>query len=282
MRNNKKLEDTTMDVSTLVPVGIHHPAIQQYLAVKNNTKVLPENLVALEGSWALTRAFRANLAMHAFFVCPELLRNEAARQLTAQIIAKAVPSYVVSEKVMRKIVEWEGPDGLAALVALRCFGWKDIPLRQHNRLVVLDGLELPGNIGTIIRCADGAGAEGIILTNCKKRLAHPKLIHASMGSVFTFPIIEAETFEVITWLKRHNFKVVTTDSSASTSYREADYQGRIAVVMGSERHGIAQVWHEAQDVSVSIPMHGQADSLNVGNAAALVLYEVFYQQKRVG
>ncbi len=271
-----------MDVSTLAPAGLHHPCIQQYLAVKNNTKTFPENLASLEGAWALTRAFRANLNIKAFFVCPELLRSEGSRDLAEKMMLASEHSYVVSEKVMHKLVEWEGPDGLTALVELHCFGWNDIPLRQHNRLVVLDGVELPGNIGTIIRCADGAGADGIILTSCKKRLSHPKLIHASMGSVFTFPVIIAEVSEAIAWLKRHNFKIITTDTGAPISYREANYQGRAAVVMGNEHHGITQAWYGAQDLSVSIPMHGKADSLNVGNAAVLLLYEVFYQQKRVG
>jgi RNA methyltransferase, TrmH family len=103
-----------------------------------------------------------------------------------------------------------------------------------------------------------------------------------MGSVFTFPVIKAEVSEAITWLKRHNFKIITTDTAAPISYREANYQGRTAVVMGNEQRGITQAWYDAQDASVSIPMHGKADSLNVGNAAVLLLYEVFYQQKRVG
>ncbi len=271
-----------MDVSTLVPAGLHHPSIQQYLAVKDNTRILPESLACLEGAWALTRAFRAHLNIKAFFVCHELLRGESSRELAENMMLASEHSYVVSEKVMRKLADWEGPDGLAALVELHRFSWDDIPLRQHNRLVVLDGVELPGNIGTIIRCADGAGADGIILTSRKKRLSHPKLIHASMGSVFTFPVIIAEVSEAIAWLKRHNFKIITTDTGAPISYREANYQGRAAVVMGNEHHGITQAWYGAQDLSVSIPMHGKADSLNVGNAAVLLLYEVFYQQKRVG
>lgn len=271
-----------MDVATLVSAGTHHPCIQQYLSVKQHTKSQPESLACLEGTWALSQAYRANIHIKSFFVCPELLRGEAARQLAAKIIARGVPAFAVSEKLMRKLVEWEGPDGLAALVELPHFGWHDIALAKHNLLVVLDGLENPGNIGTIIRCADGAGADGVIMTGRKKPLSHPRLIHASMGSLFTFPVIGAETCEAIAWLKRHNFKIITAAPNASLSYREADYHGRIAIVMGSEWHGIAQAWYAAQDVSVVIPMHGHADSLNVGNAAVLLIYEALYQQQRVG
>jgi TrmH family RNA methyltransferase len=274
-----------MDVSTLIPVGLHSPWIQQYLSLKQTNNARQEDavhLASLEGAWMLTQALQANLKFHSFFVCPDLLRNQTARSLAEKIIASAAPSYVVSERVMRKLVDWEGPDGIAAIVHLPRFGWNDIRLSANNGLVVLDGVTLPGNIGTIIRCADGAGLDGIIVTNCKKRLSHPRLLHASMGSAFTFPVIEADTLEAITWLKRHRFKIVTTDTAASLNYREANYQGRVAVVMGNERHGISQLWRDAHDLSVSIPMNGSADSLNVGNAAVLMLYEVFYQQRRVG
>ncbi len=271
-----------MDVSTLVPIGIHHPAIQGYLTVKQKAKACPENQACIEGAWAISLALKANLEFQAFFTCQELIRSETCKQLAINVIASGVPSYIVSEKVMRRLVEWEGPDGLAAIIALPRWHWEHISLRQHNGLLVLDGLENPGNIGTIIRCADGAGADALIITNRKRSLTHPKLIHASMGSLFTFPIIEASAPEAIAWLQRHAFKIVITDTSAPLSYREANYAGRTAVVMGNERHGISQPWYAAQHVSVSIPMHGRADSLNVGNAAVLMLYEVIHQQQRFG
>jgi len=268
-----------MDFSTLVPAGIHNPRIIQYLSIKNNTKSNPENLACLEGLWEISSALQSNLEIRAFFVCPELLRGDTGRHLAEQIIATGVHSYLVSEKVMRRCVDRDEPDGLAAIAKLPCFGWSDIQLRQYNRLLVLDGLEILGNIGTIIRCADGAGAHAVVITNRRTRLSHPKVIHSSMGSLFTFPVIEAEVSEATTWLKHHAFKIITTDTDAALSYRKADYRGRVAVVMGSERYGIGKEWYDAQDCSVSIPMSGKVDSLNVGNAAVLMLYEMFYQQE---
>lgn len=270
-----------MGVSTLIPVGIHHPLIQKYLLLRQQIKSCPENLAAIEGSWIISLALGARLEIAALFVCPELLRGNACKRLVEGAAAANTPSYVVSEKVMRRLAEWDGPDGLAAIVVLPRFGWHDIPLRGQNRLLVLDGLDIPGNIGTIIRCADGAGADAIIMTNRKKRLSHPRLIHASIGAVFTFPIIESDATEAIAWLKRHAFKIVTTDTSAPLHYRAAAYTGRVAVIMGNERHGISSAWQAAQDMSVAIPMHGRADSLNVGNAAVLMLYEVAYQHMQV-
>lgn len=267
-----------MNFSSLVPAGIQHPRVKQYLATKNNTKSNPENLACLEGLWELSAALRAALEIRAFFLCPELLRGDAGKQLARQIVDAGTHAYLVSEKVFDRLADRDKPDGLAAIARLPSFTWNDIPLRDSNRLMVLDGLEIPGNVGTIIRCADSVGADGIIITNRRTRLSHPKLLHSSMGSSFTFPVIEAEMAAAIAWLKQHDFKIVTTDAEAKINYRKANYRRRIAVVMGSERYGIMQAWHDAEDFSVAIPMAGAIDSLNVGNAAVLLLYEMFYQQ----
>jgi TrmH family RNA methyltransferase len=262
-----------------IPAGIQHPRIKQYLAVKNNTKSNPENLACLEGLWELTIALKEQLEIRAFFICPELLRGDAAKDVATKIMHGGVHSYQVSEKVMQRLTDKDEPDGLAAIVQLPRFTWEDLPLGQHNSVIVLDGLEIPGNIGTIIRCADAVGADAVIITNRRTRLSHPKLLHSSMGSSFTFPVIEAQVDEAIRWLKQHKFCIVITDTDATLNYRQGDYRGRVAIVMGSERYGIVKEWHAAADVEVSIPMTGKIDSLNVGNAAVLMLYEVFYQQQ---
>ncbi len=268
-----------MDFSELTPAGMQNPRIKQYLSIKQNTKSNPENLACLEGLWELSTALDARLDVRAFMVCPELLKGDAGRQLAEKLVDTGVHSYIISDKVMRRISDREEPDGLAAIVQLRRFEWHDIQLREHNRVVVLDALEIPGNVGTIVRCADSTGVDGVIITNRRTRVSHPKLIHSSMGSSFTLPLIEAQVGDAIAWLKAHDFAIVTTDTDAPLSYRRADYRRRVAVVMGSERYGIVKEWYDAQDFSVSIPMRGRVDSLNVGNAAVLMLYELFYQQE---
>jgi RNA methyltransferase, TrmH family len=268
-----------LDVSNLTSAGLHNSRVKQYLAIKNNaTRATPANLVCLEGLRALSLALKADLAIDTFFICPELLRGDAGEQIAQKIIADGVPSYVVSEKVLSTMVDWEGPDGLAAIVQLRRYSWQHLQLRPRNTLLVLDGLQIPGNIGTIIRCADGAGADGILITNRKQRLSHPRLVRASMGSLFGFPVVECEVLEAASWLHAHGFQIITASPDAALSYRQITYTQRVAIVVGNEHHGISSEWYTLHDMSVSIPMHGRADSLNVGNAAVLLLYEAIYQQ----
>src|SRR5690349_4698056 len=157
-----------LDVSNLTPAGLHNTRVKQYLAIKNNTKSYPEKLVCLEGMRALSLALKANLQICAFFVCPELLRGDTAKNIAQQIIADGTSSYQVSEKVLCHMTSWNGPDGLAAIVQLPDYSWQHLQLRECNTLLVLDGLQIPGNIGTIIRCSDGAGADGIVITNSRQ------------------------------------------------------------------------------------------------------------------
>lgn len=263
-----------------IPAGMRHPRVKTYLALKSHTHANPENLACIEGIRMLKLAIKAGIEIESFFVCPEQLRGEQGRSMAETIIAMRVPAYQISEKTLSNLTEWDGPDGLAAIVRLPRADFGTLPLREQNVLLVLDGLQIPGNIGTIIRCADGAGADGVIITNRKQRLTHPKLLRASIGSLFSIPIIETETSEAIAWLKQERFKIITTDTRACQHYRQASYDGRVAVVMGNEHNGISQEWYAAQDSSVVIPMNGRADSLNVANAAVLMLYEVLYQQNR--
>jgi TrmH family RNA methyltransferase len=269
-----------LDVSNLTPAGLHNTRVKQYLAIKNNTKSCPEKLVCLEGMRALSLALKANLQVCAFFICPELLRGDAARHIARQLIADgSIPAYQVSEKVLGHMTSWNGPDGLAAIVQLPDYSWQHLQLRTCNTLLVLDGLQIPGNIGTIIRCSDGAGADGIIITNRKQRLSHPKLVRASMGSLFGYQVIECGVQEAASWLRKHDFHIITASPDAALSYRKINYAARVAIVVGNEQNGVSPEWYALHDVSVSIPMNGRADSLNVANAAVLLLYEAIYQQK---
>lgn len=268
------------DFSALTPAGLQNPRIKQYLSIKKNTKSNPENLLCLEGFWELATALDAGLELRAFFVCPELLRGDTGQHLAGRVIDTGVHAYVVSAKVMERIADRDEPDGLAAIAQLPRFALDDLLREGQTRVVVLDGVEIPGNVGTVIRCADGAGAHGVIVTNRRTRLSHPKLIHASMGSLFTFPVVESSVEAAIDWLKANDFRIITTDTDAPLSYRRADYTGRVAIVMGSERYGIMREWYDVQDASVAIPMAGRVDSLNVANAAVLLLYEAFFQQER--
>lgn len=259
--------------------GAQHGLIKQVAALLQNTKPNPKKLFVVEGIWALEKAKQYNLQIESFAFCPECIFSPESEKIVDEYINIATDSYVFSKKVFLKMSERENPDGLLAICMLPRFELSDIKLKKDNLVVILDGLEIPGNIGTIIRSVDGVDGSGVILCNRKARLTHPKLIKSSQGSNFTIPIVEGEVDEVIKWLKDNKFKIYLTDTRAEIEYHEESYSGRIAIVAGSERYGISREWYNHDCNLISIPMYGDCDSLNVAIATTIFLYEVSLQQK---
>lgn len=258
--------------STPVPAGPGHPFVQEFRAVKRG-RAGDDAAVALEGLWSVQHALDAGLRVDAAFVCPALVRGAASDDALAVIGGSGAPVFEVSERVFRRLVDRDGPDGLAALARLRAASLDHLVVPPGARLLVADAFELAGNLGTIIRCADGAGAAAVLLTEQRLRLTHPLVVKASMGTLFTMPVVAVDRPEALAWLRAQGCSVVAADPDAATSYRAADYSGSVAIVVGSERAGLAPFWRDEADAVVSIPMLGVADSLNVGHAAALLLYE---------
>lgn len=259
--------------------GMQHGRIKQILGILNNTKPNPHKLFVVEGIWAHEKAKQYGLEIEAFLFCPECIFSLEAERIIDDFVNRADSSYILSKKVFLKVSERENPDGLLAVCKLPHFELSDIELKDNNLIVILDGLEIPGNIGTIIRSVDGVDGDGVILCNRKARLTHPKLIKSSQGSNFTIPIVEGDTPEVIRWLKENNFKIYLTDTRAEKEYHQHDYTGRVAIVAGSERYGISEEWYGNDCNLISIPMYGDCDSLNVAIATTIVLYEASLKQK---
>jgi RNA methyltransferase, TrmH family len=260
-------------------IGAQHPLVKQYLGIKNNTKPNPFHLVAIEGIWALGKAAASGARFEVLFVAPEIIFSPESTKLVHEMTAAGVKVYPVSVKVMERMVDRDKPDGLAALVELPTVKLADIELPAKARVIILDALEIPGNVGTIIRSADGTGVSAVILTNKRTRLTHPKVVHGSMGSIFAVKTAVAEVDETLAWLRANNFTIFTASTRGTASYRDADYTDRCAIIMGSERFGISKEWHAHEDVGIRIPMCGVSDSLNVGHATVLLMYEALHSQQ---
>lgn len=262
----------------LAPAGIGHPRVRQFLNIKHNRGPNRAGALALEGLWVIRHAVDASVPVDVVFVCAALVRGHEADRVVGQVRAAGALALEVSERVLHRMVERDGPDGLAAIAHLRPRRLSDISVSDDTRVVIADSFELAGNLGTVLRCADGAGASGVVLTDRRIRVTHPLVVKASMGTLFSMPVVDVERAEALEWLRGRGFRVIVAYPRAKVSYWDADYTGRVAIVMGSERYGLAPFWQEAADAAVSIPMLGVADSLNVGHAAALLLYEALHQQ----
>jgi len=242
-------------------------------------KVEDENLFVIEGLWAYEKILNSNIRIRNFVFCTEFIKNEEMAGMVRLIVSAADDSNLISSNLCSKLSNRDGGEGFFLLCSFPQHKLEDIEMKENNLMVILDGLEKPGNIGTIIRSVDGAGGDGVIICNSKVRKTNQKLIKSSMGSSFMLPVINTDIRETVTWLKKNGFKIIVTDLKASKSYYNADYKGRIAIIAGNEIHGISDAWNELECERVIIPMFGGADSLNVGVAATMVVYEASFCQK---
>jgi TrmH family RNA methyltransferase len=251
------------------------------MSIQKNSAPNPHKLFIAEGLWAHNLLLKYDVPIDTFFWCPEAAYGDEARTRAAQIAPLADSAYQISAKTLERISERDRPDGLLSLAALPRWHPDELDLPPSALVMVVDGMEIPGNLGTLIRTLDACQVDLLILTNRRTRLTHPKVFRASQGMVLTTPIVEFEAPEdAIEWLRRNNFEVFLADTENAQNYRRFRYERRrTAFVMGAEKYGIPKAWYQDDFKRVFVPMLGSADSLNVSVSAAVLLYEARAQKE---
>jgi TrmH family RNA methyltransferase len=258
----------------LQPIGVHHPRIKQVLDLQRNAVPNGQQLFVAEGLWAHNAVLAAQAPIHCFLYCPEAGYSDETRTRAAQLVDRATQAYRVSEKTFARMSERDRPDGLISVTQLPHWTPATVPVNEDGLVLVADGLEIPGNLGTLIRTLDACRADCLVLTNRRTRLTHPKVFRGSHGATLTVPAVEFdEPAAAIKWLHSLDCAVYLADTDDAVCYRSVDYGGRTAIVVGSERFGIAPQWYEHGFGRISVPMLGRGDSLNVAVSASVLLYE---------
>lgn len=261
-------------------IGEQNPKLKQLKGIANNTKPNPKKLFVSEGIKMHYDLLKTGAKIESLIVTKELIKTDEAWLLIEKLIPQCENLYEVSKKTLSKLSEMDSPDGLMSLVYLPQRDINTFKTPNNSVILVLDGVEIPGNIGTMIRMSDGAGVDAIFVCNKKARLTHPKVIRASQGALLTVPIFEfANTEDCINWLNKNGFTIYLTDTRAKKTYFEEKYNTKTALIMGSERYGITKIWYEHNHNKISIPMLGNCDSLNVATAATVVVYEAIKNLK---
>lgn len=261
-------------------IGMHHEKITELRRLLNGGSGESGTDLAVEGMWALQKLLTAGLRIKAFIICPECIYSIEGIQLAEKMIVSAEEIYTVSKKVMEKLSGRDKPDGFITIAELQEYGERGLILPDRALVMVLDGLESPGNIGTILRSCDGAGVDAVLLCNTNVRITHPKLIKASMGAIFRVPAVcFSEAEQCVKWLTSRDYQIYLADSAAEDGYTSISYENNTAIVVGNERYGLSEIWYDPGPRLVSIPMHGLCDSLNVGVAASILAYTVVQQRK---
>lgn len=259
----------------------------------NDAKLLVENKLkntnkfVCEGLWAVDKLIEKNISVTEFFFNVDKLNSDKLKDSELEKIAKMVnfsrKSYQISEKACKKISDRDGYDEFFIVAEQPSFSLTDLEKMFNGKdnvlVIVMDGLEQPGNIGAILRSFDCAGGDFAIVTNRQAKLTNSRLVRSSLGASFMLPVLEAEIKDVQDWLERNNFRCIVTDLQGKKSFKEVDYSGRVAIIAGNEHTGISDSWrHLPHSESIIIPMLGSCESLNVGFASTLVSYEAGLQK----
>jgi len=260
--------------------GAQNSYIKFIKNLNNNVKSNPKQEIVLEGIFQHKLALDSDLEFSCCFFCPELLTGIEAKSMIEKIAQRTNILLCVSQKVMNTICEIENNFGIVSVVQIPKRELGKMHFASTSTIVVLDGVEIPGNLGTILRTCDSAGVDAVFLTNKKTRITHPKCVRSSLGSVFTLPVFEFEkTQDCIDYLNKNGFEIILADTRAKKHYFEHDYKGKVAIVMGSERYGIVKEWYANNYTGISIPQLGKCDSLNVASACTILIYEAKMKQK---
>ncbi len=258
-----------------------NPLIKALLRLKDRRGRESAERFLVEGIREATRALDAQVQVEHLLLCPQLLRPADSASLERRVRAAGGEIVTTSLEAFQRLSFRAGPDGVMAVAVAPARGCEDVVLPAGALILVVDGLEKPGNIGALLRTADAVGVDAVFLTGEGTDLYNPNVIRASMGSVFTLPIVRAQGDQVRAKLAEEGVRIVATSPAAVTSHWDADYTGSIAVVLGAEHAGLEPAWLEGAHAPVRIPMRAQvADSLNVSVAGAVILYEALRQRRQ--
>jgi len=245
-------------------IGYKSDVIQYYKTIKKGCKDKPYHFI-IEGLWGHEKLMTTDVIIEKVIYCPDLIRNPREREMINKYLTKTTQCYQVSEKTMTRMSTREQASCMVAVCYLKP------SLQDFKRVVVLDNLEKPGNIGTIFRTCDGAGIDAIFVVNSPVKINQYKVIKASMGGCFNVPWFHFDSVESChNWLSDHEFTVCLANPQSSTT--EVD-QERVALVVGNERFGLSKEWFKLKHTTLSIEMKGCCDSLNVGVAASILIYK---------
>ncbi len=253
-----------------------NPKIKNLIVLQKHSERLKQNLFILEGIKEIEKAIGSGYEFESVYFYPKLIDKTALLSLFKNKLPKYI--YEVNAEVYEKIAYRENSGGIVALVRPKPHTFDLLHLKVKPLVLVIESVEKPGNLGAIYRTADAAGIDAIIICDPKTDLHNPNAIRASLGCVFTVPSVLTTSPLAIKWLKEKQIQIFCTYLKASVPYHTIDYTNSSAIVMGTEATGISQIWTEASNANIIIPMRGAADSMNVSTSAAVLIFEACRQR----
>ena len=258
-----------MDITSL-----QNPRIKHIVKLREDKRQRKKDgLILVEGFDELTLALSCGFVPQTLLSAPEL----ASQTLTFPLVESS-ESLTVSRGVFEKISYRDNPDGWLGIFPMPSRELEELPLSETPLVLIAESVEKPGNLGAILRTADAARVDAVLVCDPRVDVWNPNVIRASRGAVFAVPVVEVESPRALNWLRSRKMRVVAASPSGSVAYTSVDMKGPLAIAVGTEDEGLTEFWMSAADACVNIPMNGKVNSLNVSIAAALMIYEAKRQR----
>ncbi len=259
--------------------SLKNPRLKRLVRLRDRRARDEERAFLVEGYREVRRALESKVALDELYFSAEWFLGENEPALLEAAGAAGAKLFGLSKEAFAKVAYRERPDGILAVAPQWRRTLADLAPPASPFVLVVEAIEKPGNLGTILRSADAAGCSAVIVCDPVTDLFNPNVVRASTGVLFSVPCVVEESARVLSWLREKGIRTIATTPAAKVVYSDCDLRGPLAVIMGSEQYGLSEFWLRNADVPVRIPMAGQADSLNVAMAALITLFEAVRQRR---
>ena len=265
---------------TRIITSLTNPKVKRLVRLRNRRHRDAAGVFLIEGFRELSRAIDAGTRIEELYVCEDLFLGTNEPGLADRIVAAGARLHRLAPAPFRKTAYRDRPEGLLAVAPQFDTRLANLAVPGDSLLLVLEAIEKPGNLGTMLRTADAVGLAAVVVADPGTDPFNPNVVRASLGCLFTVPLAVGTAREVMRWLGLNGINPVVTSPSARSIYWDVSYQGPVAVVIGSEQYGLSDVWLDGRYEMVRIPMAGTADSLNAATAAGIVLFEAIRKRPK--
>ena len=256
--------------------SLQNPAIKNVVKLSKNRERQQQQLFVIEGARELSLALRSNYTVESVYVCREMFEKTKYPD-----VLNSFPDSIISEitpVVFEKIAYRENSDGVVTLAKPKSHTLNDLKLSQNPFVIILESVEKPGNLGAILRTADAAGVDAVIVCDPQTDLYNPNVVRSSVGGLFTVQTAVCSSNDAIAWLEANKVTSYAAELQAAEFYQDVDFTQPSAIVMGTEAEGLTDFWLKNTTKRIKIPMRGKIDSLNVSVSTAVLTFEAMRQR----
>ena len=257
-----------------VITSVQNPLIKSLVQLQEKAKTRKQSgTFLIEGQREIQLAIQGGYELETLLFFPELIDPISVNQLSQHI-----PLIEINKEVYQKLAYRDTTEGIIAIARTKSMHLSDLKLSKNPLILIAEAPEKPGNIGALLRTADAANLDAVIIANPKSDMYNPNIVRSSVGGLFTNQIAVGSTSEIITFLQQNNINFYSATLQNSTSYNTQDFTQPTALVVGTEATGLSQEWRDKATQNINIPMQGAIDSMNVSVAAAILIYEAKRQR----